>query len=74
MRRTGLNDYDRQEEILKRVKEIEYKRRCWAVNICPWCGKDLHNIEAPSSHHVSMACTDTGCKGYRKIISDSRDN
>ena len=71
--RHGLNDWDKQKEILKTVEEREYKIRCWAVNVCPWCGYNLANIEAPSSHHVSMACDRKSCEGYHKLITNSRD-
>ena len=72
MAETGINSWDKQEKILKRVKEKEYKTRCWAVNICPWCGEDLHNMEGLSSHHVSMACITKGCEGKGKTIKDTR--
>ena len=73
MKRTGLNWYNKQEEILKRVRDKEYIKRCVAVNICPWCGKDLKDIEAPSSHFVTLSCPDKKCEGYERIRKSDRD-
>ena len=72
MKRTGLNYYDKQEEILKRVKEKEYIKRCIAVDICPWCGKNLKDIEALSSHHVTLSCLNVKCEGSKMIRKSDR--
>ena len=72
MKKTGLNDYDIQEHILKRVKEKEYIKRCIAVDICPWCGRDLKNIETLSSHHLTLSCPGVKCEGNKVRKSDRK--
>jgi len=34
-----------REEILKKVEEVEYERKCIATGICPACGGDLESYE-----------------------------
>lgn len=54
------------------VEEKEYINRCITVDICPWCGKDLKNIDAMSSHPmesnlVTLSCPDKNCEGSDNI-------
>lgn len=64
---TGLNDHETKRHILKRVREKEYKKRCIAVGVCPWCGLDLKNIMPPDEIHFKIACPDKKCEGHEKI-------
>jgi len=72
MKKTGFNDYDKQREILKRVELEEYRLRCIAVNICPWCGEDLKDIEALSSHFCTLSCPTKNCEGAERIRKSNR--
>ena len=65
--RTGLSCWDKQEEILKRVKEKEYIKRCLAVDVCPLCGKDHENTERPNSNWTALACPTKKCADYGKL-------
>lgn len=61
-----------RREILKRVKEKEFVKRCIAVGICSECGIDLVDIESSSSSWVSLACDNSKCPEAGKTRSSSR--
>jgi hypothetical protein len=56
-----------RDEILKKIEEKEYVKRCLAVNICPACGRDLRDISALSSHWTELACPNKKCEDYGKV-------
>ncbi len=46
-----------KSEILEKVKELEYKKRCVNVRICPTCGQDLVSaFNGSSIDRVCKAC------------------
>lgn len=65
--RQSLNKKKRREQILKRVEEKEFIKRCIAVHVCPECGKDLRDISAPSSHWTELACPNKLCSERGKV-------
>ena len=60
----------KREEILKRVEEKEYVKRCLAVDVCPECGNAHENIGYEP--WIDLACTNRSC-GQFEIIKKSRD-
>lgn len=58
-----------REEILKHVEDEEFKVRCFAVNICPYCGgerKDLANPNPYLTRAKRMFCINKDCDGVLK--------
>ena len=54
-------------KVRQRLEEKEFVARCNAVKMCYRCGSDWKDIEPPSNHHVSWACTNKRCSEYNIV-------
>lgn len=45
-----------KDEILKKVEQREYEKRCVNVRICPKCGGDLTTSDHSGDEYVDKEC------------------
>ena len=58
----------KKDQLLRKLEAKELRIRCLAVDMCPECGIDLKDKSYPASHWIELACLNTKCKKYGKIV------